>query len=359
MWSLYSLVEEGLIPDAIVQVAIRSMLQDRIDEQPPTETLREEHLRSFADQLKTMPIAIKTDEANEQHYEVPTEFFLLTLGTQRKYSCCYYGFGEGDEVQQKDGLKSIDTLDKAEEAMFLKYAERAELVDGQSVLDLGCGWGSLTMWLAKKYPNSSVTSISNSKTQKEFIDSECEKLGLTNVTVITSDVNDVDPVALGLEDTFDRVLSIEMLEHCKNYEKAFKLISRLLKPEGKCFVHVFTHKRYPYHFQYRDEDDWLTKYFFEGGTMPSNDLFLLFNEHLRCDRRWVVDGRNYAKTSYDWLALFDKNRERVLQLFATTYGEKNKVMWATRWRMFYLAVATMFEMHEEWMVCHYLFSPVK
>lgn len=166
---------------------------------------------------------------------------------------------------------------------------------------------------------------------------------------------------LSLRDKFDRVMSIEMLEHCKNYKMAFALISSMLKKDGMCFVHVFTHKNYPYHFVYRDEDDWLTKYFFEGGTMPSNDLFLFFNDDLLCQRRWVVNGRNYARTSYDWLCLFDDNKEDVKRIFGDTYGNENAVKWSTRWRMFYLAVATMFEYNngDEWMVCHYLFRPNK
>jgi len=350
----FSLVEGGWLPDAVISPGINQLLTERLHEQQPTGALKERYKQQFISGLKKMPLAIKMRDANEQHYEVPTEFFLLSLGPHLKYSCCYYGFGDGDATQQRSGLPSIKTLGDAEVAMFRLYVERGKLKDGQVILDLGCGWGSLSLWLAKEFPKSKITAVSNSRTQKEFIEGRCREGNLTNLTVITSDINQLQLPTR----QFDRIVSIEMLEHCKNYEKVFALLGDSLKDNGLAFVHVFAHIDFPYHFEYRSQDDWMTKEFFEGGTMPSHDLFLFFQDDLRVVDRWLVDGRNYGKTSLDWLALVDANWAKILSIFSTTYGAANAQKWAIRWRLFYLACANCFNYADgqQWVVSHFLFE---
>ncbi|KAG0625134.1 hypothetical protein M758_2G030300 [Ceratodon purpureus] len=287
-----------------------------------------------------MPIAVNTEDANAQHYEVPTEFYQLVLGKRLKYSSAYF--------PQKNS-----SLDEAEEAMFALYAERAQLKDGQSVLDVGCGWGSLSMYIAEKYPNSKVTGVSNSETQKAFITEECSKRGLSNVTIVTCDIN-----VFNIENTFDRILSIEMFEHMKNYEKLLKKISSWLKPDGLLFVHIFVHKSIPYHFEDQGEDDWMSRNFFTGGTMPSNGLLLYFQDDVSIVNQWFVNGTHYALTSEAWLVKMDAQIKVIRPIFAKAYGEGEVTKWVANWRTFFIAVAEMFAYRngEEWGVGHYLFK---
>jgi len=267
LWSFaISLAETNYLPDVVVRAGMRQLIQSRLTEFQKNGVEKQQEIEeSFIDSLKKMPIAINTSDANEQHYEVPTEFFKLCLGPRLKYSSCYF---KNDKV----------SLAEAENEMFEKYCVHAKLVDGMSILDLGCGWGSLTLFLAEKFPNSKIFSLSNSSTQKKFIDEQATKKGFKNITVFTSDINDFElPKTVP---KLDRVMSIEMFEHMKNYEKLISKISSWLKPSGKLFVHIFTFAHHSYHYEQQNSQDWMTKYFFAGGTMPHVNLLTRFQTDL-------------------------------------------------------------------------------
>ncbi|KAG2494249.1 hypothetical protein HYH03_007604 [Edaphochlamys debaryana] len=297
----------------------------------------------FVEDLKRMPIAIATDEANEQHYEVPTPYYLLCLGSHLKYSSCLY-------------LTPRDSLDQAEYNMLSLYCERAQLAPGQRVLELGCGWGSFSLFAAARYPASTFVAVSNSATQKAFIDGEARKRNITNLTVITC--NMVDFKAPGAP--FDRVVSIEMFEHMKNYQRLLQNISGWLADGGKLFVHIFVHRSVPYHFEVQSEEDWMSKYFFTGGTMPSLNLLLFFQDSLVVRNQWYVNGRHYSRTLEDWLVKHDRHRREVLSILEGAYrGSRDSAsVWFHRWRIFYLACSELFGYNggEEWGVGHYLFE---
>ncbi|KAK3715395.1 hypothetical protein LTR37_007123 [Vermiconidia calcicola] len=296
----------------------------------------------YVDLLRSRPIAIETAAANEQHYEVGTGVLTNMLGPRMKYSCCLYP-------------KGTETLAQAEMAMLGLYVERAELRDGMRIFDLGCGWGSLSLYLAEIFPNSQVTAFSNSRTQKEYIDSQAQLKNLKNLDVVTGDIATYDFTSTELEGAFDRVLSIELFEHMKNYQLLMAKVNTLLKPQGKLFVHIFAHKNSPYDF----ESGWMTEHFFTGGTMPSADLLLYFQEHLALQTQWWVSGKHYAKTCEDWLSLMSAKtqREAMWPHLESTYGKDQTWKWFYRWQVFYLACAELFAYNggEEWGVCHYLF----
>ena len=333
-------LEKDLLPDWLIRPGIRRLLRERLREenQGSAAAQRAQLLRLVAE-LKRSPIAIDTRAANEQHYEVPTRFYELCLGRHLKYSSGLW----------TDGIASLDT---AEEAMLTLTCERAQLADGQDILELGCGWGSLSLWMAEHYPRARITGVSNSATQKLHIDAQAKKRGLTNLRIITCDMNQFD-----LADHFDRVVSVEMFEHMKNYERLMAKISRWLRPDGRLFVHIFTHREYAYHFVARDESDWMARYFVTGGIMPSDDLLLYFQKDLAIENHWRVNGRHYQKTAEAWLANMDANKAGIMPLFAQTYGPENATRWWVYWRIFYLACAELwgFRQGEEWMVSHYLF----
>ncbi len=339
---LIELAEQGKLPDSAVRYGIRRLCKQRLkDELIDHPELQQQRFQKLIEELRQSPIAIETDAANEQHYEVATDFYLASLGKRLKYSCAYY--------PQAD-----TTLDQAEEHMLALYSERAELANQQNILELGCGWGSLTLWMAEHYPDSHITAVSNSSTQKAHIDQQCQQAGFDNVTVITADVN-----ALELDaDQFDRVISIEMFEHMRNYRQLLARISNWLKPDGKLFVHIFAHRNVMYPFDVKSESDWMSKYFFTGGLMPSIDTLLHFQEQLSLESRWLVNGQHYEKTCNHWLEKTDQNKDRIIAAFRQDYNQQDAEIWFHRWRIFYMSCAELFGLDHgrQWMVAHYLFN---
>jgi cyclopropane-fatty-acyl-phospholipid synthase len=339
--SLIELCERGLIPDPLTRYGIRRLCAQRLrDEGAFDLDQADRRFRTLLGELRASPIAIETAAANEQHYELPTRFFQLCLGKRLKYSSCYYPRGD-------------ETLDQAEEAMLALYGERADLRDGQEILELGCGWGSLTLWMAEKYPNARIAAVSNSHTQREYIESICRERGFENVRVITCDVN-----RLGLDaNRFDRVVSVEMFEHMRNYDTLLSNMSRWLKPDGKLFVHIFCHRSLMYPFETHGDDNWMGRYFFTGGLMPSADTLLHFQQRLAIEQRWLVPGSHYQKTANHWLANQDANRAEVLNVLGAAYGDDEARRWHQRWRIFWMACAELFgyDGGNEWLVAHYRF----
>ena len=340
--SLIELCERGLIPDPLTRYGIRRLCARRLDDEGASDTDRADtRFRSLLDELRQSPIAIETAAANEQHYEVPTRFFQLCLGKRLKYSSCFYATGE-------------ESLDIAELAMLELYGQRAQLVDGQRILELGCGWGSLTLWMAERFPNSEITAVSNSATQRAHIEGICAQRGWKNVRVLTCDVN-----RLELEtQQFDRCVSIEMFEHMRNYDTLFTRIARWLKPQGKLFVHIFCHRSLMYPFETQGDDNWMGKYFFTGGLMPSADTLLHFQQHLVIEERWLLPGTHYEKTANHWLANQDANRDEVMSVLTQAYGTEQAAVWNQRWRIFWMSCAELFgyDGGREWLVAHYRFA---
>ncbi|KAH9492635.1 hypothetical protein Btru_024126 [Bulinus truncatus] len=306
--------------------------------------IEKQHLfkKKFVDSLRVAPIATHTEEANEQHYEVPTEFFLQALGKRLKYSGCVWPEG-------------VTTLDAAEDATLALYCERAQVQDGQSIMDLGCGWGSLTLYLLEKYPNCSVTCVSNSNTQREFIQGRAEKLGAASrLQAITADAN-----TFTTNQQFDRILSIEMFEHMKNYSALFRKVASWMKPNGLLFVQIFCHKHNPYAFDIKPGSDteWMAKNFFTGGTMPSSDLFLFFQNDISLVDWWAINGTHYAKTLEAWLAKMDASKAKVDDIFTQNYG-KDAVQQSFNWRLFFIFCSEVFKFKNgnEWHISHQLFK---
>ena len=339
--SLIDLCERGLVPDALTRLGIRRLCAQRLREEGADDLVRADaRFRELLDELRRSPIAIETAAANEQHYEVPARFFELCLGKRLKYSSAYYPTGQ-------------ESLDEAEEAMLALYGERAELADGQQILELGCGWGSLTLWMAARYPNARITGVSNSGSQRDHILAQAAARGLGNVEILTRDV-----VQLELpEENYDRVVSIEMFEHMRNYRHLLANVARWLRPEGKLFVHIFAHRHLMYPFLAEGDDNWMGKYFFTGGLMPSADTLLHFQQDLLIEDRWLLPGTHYQRTANHWLENQDRNQREVMAVLAAAYGSENAERWSQRWRMFWMACAELFgyEDGRQWLVAHYRF----
>ncbi len=331
-----ALVERGLVPDFLLRRSVRRLCTRRL------VSLVGQAKGQYVHELKQSAVATATRDANLQHYELPADFFNLVLGPQRKYSSAFWD-------------ADCQSLAQAETAALKITMERAELADGMNILELGCGWGSLTLAMAKKYPNSHITAVSNSSSQREFIQALAHLQNLTNITVITQDLS--EPKELKFNGPADRIVSVEMFEHVRNYQEFLKRVSHWLKPEGKLFIHIFTHRQYAYLFETEGDHNWMGKYFFTGGQMPSADLFKYFQDDFTLKNQWQWDGTHYQKTSEAWLQNMDHHRSAVRKIFVEAYGHEADV-WIQRWRMFFIAVAELFgyDNGTEWGVTHYLFS---
>jgi cyclopropane-fatty-acyl-phospholipid synthase len=334
-------VEQGYVPDAVIRRGIRRLNAQRLAELSPEDCEQAARLaEDFVRDMDGAEIAPLPHLANAQHYEVPAEFFALALGPHRKYSSCWWPQG-------------VANLADAEAAALAETCARAGIADGQDVLELGCGWGSLTLWMAARYPHSRVTAVSNSASQRAYIESQALARGIANLTVLTADMNRFD-----IRPGFDRIVSVEMFEHMRNWRALFGRVHGWLRPGGRFFMHVFCHRAVPYAFVETDPSDWMSRHFFSGGMMPSDDLALRFQERLRLLQRWRWDGRHYAHTAEAWLENIDRNRERALPVLSQCYGKEDARLWLTRWRIFFMACAELFGHAggSEWWVSHYLFE---
>lgn len=333
--------EQGYVPDTIIRHGIRHLLSQRLAEINADDCeVMAGNQQNFVDAMRSAPVAVVPEKANEQHYEVPADFFATVLGPQRKYSSCYWPEG-------------VTTLAQAETAALEQTCQRADLQDGQRVLELGCGWGSLTLWMAKNYPNSHITAVSNSGSQREYIEAQATEHGLENLRVITCDMNDFDT-----RHEFDRIVSLEMFEHMRNWETLYKRVSRWLTEDGKFFKHIFVHRATPYLFEDKEASDWMSRHFFSGGMMPADDLPLYFQDDLRLLQQWRWQGQHYEKTCNAWLAEMDGQEEHVRDILAATYGAADTQTWWMRWRLFFMACAELFGYNngQEWYIGHYLFA---
>jgi cyclopropane-fatty-acyl-phospholipid synthase len=341
MKAIFDLAERGWFPDPIVRRGIRALCTTRLREEKRKRETDDEGLTAeLLERMRNGPLAVGTDEANEQHYEVPAEFFHLMLGPHRKYSACYWPNPESSLVE-------------AEQAALRMACERAELTDGMRVLELGCGWGSLSLWMAEQYPASTITAVSNSHGQRRYIEEQCKERGIENLTVVTSDLNDFCP-----GEEFDRVVSIEMFEHMRNYRELMRRIAWWLAPGGKLFVHIFCHRSYAYFYEPSGPSDWMAREFFTGGTMPSDDLLLQFQDDMRFAKQWRIGGDHYRRTLEAWLEKLDANRSEALNIMGRVYGRSEASMRLQRWRLFLLACSELFGYRDggEWYVSHYLFE---
>ena len=335
------LAQNGALPDGLLRFGVRRLARQRMDTLPPRNgKSSEDHVKAFIDAISTQSIAILTDLANEQHYEVPPRFFELTLGAHLKYSCCEWN-------------AETHSLDEAEALALNTISKRARLSNGLEILELGCGWGSLTLWMAEHYPQSRILAVSNSAPQRAHIEARAKERGLTNIEVRTEDMNTFAP---GRQ--FDRIVSIEMFEHMRNWPKLMDRVSGWLKPEGLFFLHVFTHREAPYLFEVLDASDWMSQYFFSGGMMPSRDLAPRCARSLKYLEQWTVNGSHYEKTSNAWLKNMDAHKENILPILENTYGASEVNLWWHRWRIFFIACAEVFGYAggKEWPVMHYLFQ---
>lgn len=336
-----SLAEKGIMPDNFIRAGIRKLVKTRLGEISANNCeAGSKILVDFVAAMNQCNIAEVPELANAQHYEIPAEFFHLCLGNNRKYSSCFW-------------LPDTQNLDEAEILALHQTCEHAQLQDGQQILELGCGWGSLSIWMATHYPNAQITGVSNSNSQREYITQKAKSLGMTNLTIITADMN-----AFEAPSSYDRVVSVEMFEHMRNWQVLYGKVAGWLKPKGKFFKHIFVHRNTPYLFEVQGKDDWMSQYFFSGGMMPSDDLPAYFQDDLKLTNRWRWDGTHYQKTANAWLENMDANTDAITPILVQTYGAKDAEMWRNRWRMFYMACAELFGYNngQDWWVGHYLFE---
>lgn len=338
----HDVILRGRVPDSLLRRVVRRRLAELLKKlEAAAGDDPAAALRRHAAKLAAGPFVIHQDDANRQHYELPTAFFREILGPRLKYSACLWPAG-------------VDHLAAAEEAMLALTCERAGLEDGVEVLDLGCGWGSLSLFVAERYPDCRVTAVSNSRTQVAHVAEACAAVGLGNVTAVTADIATFDPGR-----RFDRIVSVEMFEHVRDYGELFARLRRWLAPGGRVFVHIFSHRRYAYTFEADDPRDWMGTRFFSGGQMPAHDLFLLFGDDLVVDRRWWLDGTHYARTLEEWLRRYEERLTAIRPLLVATYGPRDALRWEVDWRLFFIACAESFAYGDgqEWGVSHYLLAP--
>ena len=339
------LAESGTLPDSIVRQGIRQLVKQRLAEISANDCeTGMAHLGQFIADMNASEIAPVPELANAQHYEVPAAFFHYCLGQHRKYSSCFW-------------MPDTQSLDEAEKLALIQTCDHADLQDGQAILELGCGWGSLSLWMAANYPKSTITGVSNSNSQREYIMNTAKSRGLTNLKIITADMNVFEAPG-----KYDRVVSVEMFEHMRNYQALYGKVASWLNEGGKFFKHIFVHRNTPYTFDVKADDDqnnqWMSQFFFSGGIMPSDDLPLHFQDDLKLIQRWRWNGTHYEKTANAWLENMDKNAKAITPILAAAYGDKDVEMWRNRWRMFYMACAELFGYNngQEWWVTHYLFE---
>jgi cyclopropane-fatty-acyl-phospholipid synthase len=324
------------VPDALLAAGMRHMIagqQRRLERVPAVD---------FAAAMTARPIAEHAANANAQHYELPPEFFALILGPRRKYSSCLYALGAA-------------TLAEAEETALGETAAHADLHDGQSILELGCGWGSLSLWMAERFPMARITAVSNSAPQRLYIEAQARTLGFGNLKVITADMND-----FAIDQTFDRIVSVEMFEHMANWRGLLAKASGWLKPDGRLFIHVFSHAHASYRFDHNDAQDWIARHFFTGGIMPGHDLIRSFPDLFSVEQEWRWNGSHYQRTALDWLANYDRNAKAIAPILRDVYGS-DAALWRRRWRMFFLATAELFGYADGnvWGVSHYRLKPAR
>lgn len=341
MKTALALLDRGWIPEPLVRRGIRKLLRERLDEQAVVHGSNpDQSLERFLEKMRAAQVALVPEKANEQHYEVTPEFFQVALGPHLKYSSAYF---ESPETP----------LAEAERRMLELTCERALLEDGQDILELGCGWGSLTMWMAEHYPNSRITAVSNSAPQREFLEQRFRERGVTQVTVLTRDMNEFEP-----EGDFDRIVSVEMFEHMRNWETLLERLAPHLRDDGKLFLHIFVHRKFAYTFEVRDETDWMSRYFFSGGMMPSYDLTDRLKAPLGVEQSWEVSGVHYAQTAEAWHRNLESRRSEALRALADTYPAAELERWYQRWRVFFLSCAELFgyDGGAEWFVAHKRFT---
>lgn len=338
MFTGADIAERTPIPDMIVRAGMRRLISASNKKFTSFNGAEE---AAFARDMAAHPIAEHADAANEQHYELPPEFFSLCLGPNRKYSSCLYPTGS-------------ETLAVAEKIALTETAAHAGLKDGQEILELGCGWGSLTLFMAERFPNARITAVSNSAPQRRYIESQAQQRGLSNVNIITADMN-----VFNIDKRFDRVVSVEMFEHMANWRGLLERVHGWLKPDGRLFIHIFTHRSGAYRYDHNDQGDWIAQHFFTGGIMPSHGLISRFPDLFTVDEEWRWSGTHYKRTALDWLANFDANRRPIDKILREVYG-RDAPVWRRRWRMFFLATAEMFgyASGDAWGVSHYRLRPV-